>query len=121
MLKFRENMVLATIWFNAHPASTSVEPQSVKSDTRSDMGVTFCDARISFSFIRDTRSEAGVTFCEGRYSFSFARITRSETDVTFCEARPSLSFAHVTRSEADVTFSFGHDARSDGGAGFSSL
>src|SRR2546425_11072 len=99
MLKCRENMVLATIWFNAHPASTSVEPQSVKSDTRSDMGVT-CDARISFSFIRDTRSE---------------------TDVTSCEARRSFSFAHVTRSEADVTFSFGHDARSDGGAGYSSL
>src|SRR6267143_342310 len=100
MLKCRENMVLATIWFNAHPASTSVEPQSVKSDTRSDMGVTFCDARISFSLIRDTRSEA---------------------DVTSCEAHHSFSFAHVTRSEADVTFSFGHDARSDGGAGYSSL
>src|SRR2546428_814938 len=56
-----------------------------------------------------------------RRSFSFARVTRSETDVTSCEARRSFSFAHVTRSEADVTFSFGHDARSDGGAGYSSL
>src|SRR6266850_1074035 len=121
MLKCRGNMVLATIWFNAHPASTSVEPQSVKSDTRSDMGVTLCDARISFSFIRDTRSETDVTFCEARHSFSFARVTRSETDVTSCEARHSFSFAHVTRSEADVTFSFGHDARSDSGAGYSSL
>src|SRR6266481_3412336 len=121
MLKCRENMVLTTIWFNAHPASTSVEPQSVKSDTRSDMGVTFCDGRPSFSFARVARSEADVTFCEAHHSFSFARVTRSETDVTSCEARPSFSFAHVTRSDADVTFSFGHDARSDGGAGYSSL
>jgi len=113
--------VLATIWFNAHPASTSVEPQSVKSDTRSEAGVTFCEAHHSFSFARVTRSEADVTFCEARHSFSFARVTRSEADVTSCEARHSFSFARVTRSETDVTFSFGHDARSDGGAGYSSL
>ena len=69
--------MLATIWFNAHPASTSVEPQSVKSDTR---------------------SEADVTSCEARHSFSFAHVTRSEADVTF-------SFGHDARSDGGAGYS----------------